>query len=373
MQFQIQQAALLSALNIAGKCINANAVVPALSNYLFDLNHEKLKITGSNMEIFITTSIDVVSKFTGKIIVPAQRVAGLVKDLPQVELKCELKTKEKEGFTLTIKAGKGVYNIPCDSGDDYPEMKQDDGIKFQVPASDFTEGVKKALTAVDRNCLREELIGVLIQFDKESITFTGCDKFILSTYSYELKTDSVKQYTVPPKVMSFIGGMPVDEFITLTLTDKNITIDLNDSTKLQSVLVNSKYPDYKSIIPVKNNKIAKVNREQLIQSLRRVGSFADLAINAINFNITDDGISLTSRNDFEESAFEELPCVLKGDPISIWLKGDQVLPVLLKFSGDDVFLHLSEANNSVLFKADDSGSEDKKNLMLVVPVNMVNN
>ncbi|MEM1407698.1 MAG: DNA polymerase III subunit beta, partial [Bacteroidota bacterium] len=71
MKFIVSSSALLKQLSSINGVITTNPVVPILENFLFEISEGLLTVTASDLQTSMITEIDVESKESGSIAVPA--------------------------------------------------------------------------------------------------------------------------------------------------------------------------------------------------------------------------------------------------------------------------------------------------------------
>ena len=79
MKFIVASGELQKALNVVSGVISSSQSRPILENFLFELENEILKITASDGETTLITSLAVKSDDQGKIAVPAKIFQDLIK------------------------------------------------------------------------------------------------------------------------------------------------------------------------------------------------------------------------------------------------------------------------------------------------------
>lgn len=373
MKFLVPKSVLLHALNIANKAIAAKSIIPALDNFKFDISGDKLSITGSNNEVCITTGIDIVGgDFKKAISLGSAQLIGLVKDLPEQPIEFIIEERElnnKLVFNVTIKAGKGVYIIPAEDGNDYPEIINKNPIQFNVNADTLIKGIDKTLFAASTDQLRPELTGIYVSFDGNKVTYTGTNAHILSTFTFDIDVESTSSFVIPAKVLSILPTIPHDDAFTVSLDKRSVVFQVSDDTTVKSVLIDSRYPDYLGIIPVNNSSELIVDRNELIGAIKRVSKFSDQITNVVQFSITDLSLQVTAENiDFGTEAKEELSHSFSGTDIIIGLGGKQILECLNKISTNEVYFYFSEPNRAVLLRESATDPSIKNNLMLIMPM-----
>nr|MBC8343332.1 DNA polymerase III subunit beta [Bacteroidota bacterium] len=79
MKFIASTGTLLKQLQIINGVISSKVVIPILEYFLFEVDNEKLRIVGTDLEVSIQGSIPVESKETGKIAIPAKMILDISK------------------------------------------------------------------------------------------------------------------------------------------------------------------------------------------------------------------------------------------------------------------------------------------------------
>ena len=72
MKFIVSSTQLLKQLQILGGVINNNNTLPILDNFLFELTSKQLKISASDLETTMSTTIDVEADEAGTVAVNAR-------------------------------------------------------------------------------------------------------------------------------------------------------------------------------------------------------------------------------------------------------------------------------------------------------------
>ena len=84
MKFIVSSSQLFRQLQILGGVINSNNTLPILDNFLFELTDNQLRISASDLETTMSTSIEVEADEKGAIAVPARLLLDILKTFPEV-------------------------------------------------------------------------------------------------------------------------------------------------------------------------------------------------------------------------------------------------------------------------------------------------
>src|SRR5690606_39963190 len=111
MKFIVSSSSLLKNINLISGVINSNNTLPILDNFLFELNNGELKITGSDLETTISTTLAVESSDTAQLAIPSKILADTLKTFPDQPLTFI----QKEEDLLEIVSEQGNYQIATES------------------------------------------------------------------------------------------------------------------------------------------------------------------------------------------------------------------------------------------------------------------
>ncbi|HKJ06884.1 MAG TPA: DNA polymerase III subunit beta, partial [Flavobacteriaceae bacterium] len=107
MKFIVSSSQLLKQLQVLGGVINNSNTLPILDNFLFELNQNELRISASDLETTMTTTIEVESDSEGSIAVSARLLLDTLKTFPNQPLTF----KTENDSTIEISSSQGKYDM----------------------------------------------------------------------------------------------------------------------------------------------------------------------------------------------------------------------------------------------------------------------
>lgn len=381
MKFQANRTTLLSALNTCNKVISDHLIIPILSNIKLCITPGNLELTGSDLKMFITTTIDIESDFTLDICVDAKKLTGLVASLLQTSLNFEVVKNivpaieanedhvgriEQITYTLKIKTDNGKYLLPLELGEDYPKPQKTGKKQINMAAESFLSAIKKVLFAVSDNDLMPAFCGVNLVVDNGKITYFGTNPNFISNISDEM--EGKEDIIIPKKTLQIIQSLnPLGELEIFI--DKN-SIAVNFGTvKTTSILIDEKPKDVLAVIPVNNPNTLMLDRLLFIASLKRLLPFTPVGYQRARMDISADLLTLTGQNiDMAEEAKEVLPHDYAGEDILICFNIAMMLGCLAVMESENVWLAMSTPNRAVVLTEYEPLPDNKENLMLVMPM-----
>lgn len=164
MKFVISSTELLNHLQAISRVISNKNTLPILDNFLFQLSDNELKITASDLETTLITSIKLENVTDeGIIAIPAKILTDTLKEFPEQPLTFEINT-DTLGVVITTENGK--YSIVGQNGEDFPQLpiiKDDKKNTIQLPANVLLNGIAKTLFATADDELRPVMNGIFIE------------------------------------------------------------------------------------------------------------------------------------------------------------------------------------------------------------------
>ena len=134
-------------------------------------------------------------------------------------------------------------------------------------------------------------------------------------------------------------------------------------------LIDGKYPNYEAVIPTENPNVLKIDRVQLLNSIRRVSIFGNQSTNQIRFKISGRELLLSAEDiDFSNEAKERLTCSYEGEDIEIGFNSKFILEMLNNLEIEEISLEMSTPNRAGILTPVDNENKDEEILMLVMPV-----
>ena len=373
MKFIVASGELQKALNTVSGVISSSQSRPILENFLFELENDLLKITASDGETTLLTSLAVKSESQGKIAVPAKMFQDIIKSFGDQPLTFVVKPNEtQEGGLLEILDEKDNYFIALDNAEDYPELMEfDTAQKVVVPSGVLAEALSNTLFATSNDSLRPVMTGVLFQFGEEETNFVSTDSHRLVVYKRtDIKNNEPMEFIMPKKPLSIFKNI-------LSGSDDEVVIEFNENMAKFSFgehtwicrLIDGKYPNYTAVVPKENPNVLTINRNLLLSSIRRASIFSSKSTNQVRFKLSGNILNLHAEDtEYANKAEMQIPCEYKGEDINIGFSSKFLTEMLAVLNSEDILIKMSQPNRPGIIEPVDGLDEDEHILMLSMPV-----
>ncbi|MEL6862786.1 MAG: DNA polymerase III subunit beta [Bacteroidota bacterium] len=371
MKFSVSSSDLLKQLQIAGGAIGSNPVLPILEDFLFTIDNNKLSIAATDLETSITTRIDVNADANGSVAIPAKILLDTLKELPQQPITFNV---NEDNFGIEITSAYGKYRLAGENGQDFPRIPEPDTVDtIKLPSATLTNAINKTLFATSNDELRPSMTGVFFQVDFNKLTFVATDAHKLVKYTYNTVEGQVStSFIVPKKALNLLkNALPAGDDVTLSFNKANAFFSFGE-INLVCRLIDARYPDYNSVIPVDNPHLLTLGRTDFQHSLKRIAIYANKTTNQVILNINAGSLTVSAQDlDFSNEATEQLACTFEGEPLTIGFNAKFLIEMLNVLESDEIKMQLSTPTRAgILLPTEETEGEEI--LMLVMPVMLSN-
>lgn len=367
MNFIVSSNQLLKQLQILQGVINTSNTLPILDNFLFEINQNRLTITASDLETTMSTGIDVESTHVGNIAVPARLLVDTLKTFPEQPL-----TFTAENNIIEISANNGKYSLAYLAGEDFPKaVSVKDPSSTHILGDTLASAINATIFASGNDDLRPVMSGVFFQFATDGLTFVATDAHKLVKYKRtDLTASSTAEFIMPKKALQLLKGVLLgnDEEIKVEYNETNAQFSFG-RTSLNCRLIEGKYPNYEAVIPKENPNVLTIQRDTLLNSLKRVSIFSNKTTHQIRLKIAGAELNISAEDfDFSNKAEERLSCSYLGEDIQIGFNSRFLIEMLSNINAEEINLSMSQPNRAGIITPLDNIEDGEEITMLVMPV-----
>ncbi|MCQ2176452.1 MAG: DNA polymerase III subunit beta [Bacteroidales bacterium] len=369
MEFNVSSAELLKALMDVQKAIPAKTALPILENFLFRLENGQLEITASDQELTLRTTIAVDGESKdGSIAVPARQIVELLKALPDQPI--VIKTAGEGSFECIWNNGNS--SLPYFPASDYPQIKTtgEDAQQITVPAEVLAEGIGSTIYATADDEMRPAMNGIFFDVAESSTTLVASDSHKLICYTTpEVKAAQAASFILHKKPAGVIKAILDKQGDVEISFDNNNVMFKFGSTLMICRLIVGKYPKYRDVIPQNNANILKIDRIQLLNTVKRVAVCANKASNHIKFDLKPGQLEITAQDlGFALAAYEKIACDYNGDSLAIGFKSSFMIEILSNMTCDNVVMKFADARRAALIVPSEEEEESEKICGILMPI-----
>ncbi len=371
MKITCLQENLKKVLNIASNIIGKNLILPILNNILIDVSGGKIKIFSTNLEVGISANVSGKIDKEGKITIPAKTITSFINNLPNKKVELEVKKS-----VLKINSDNFKAEINGLTAEEFPIIPKTTQKNFSIIEN---KTLKDALLSVvgitSLSDSRPEITGILFNSDKSGIKFVATDSFRLAEKRIIRPegTEDISQIIPQRTIQELIKILSDDPNNKIKITFENNQVFFETGEiQLVSRLIDGSYPDYQQIIPGETEFIFKLDKDQLINSVRLASVFGS-KINEVklSFNLKKKKLVILAADPdlgTNESELEiEIEKANKKEAFEIGFNYRYLLEGLSNLTGKKALLGFSNETSPGIIRS----SVDSSYLYLIMPIKAV--
>lgn len=370
MRFSVSSTTLCNRLQTINRVQSSKNALPILDAILFELQGNILKLTASDSETTMISTLEVTDcDGEGKIAIEAKQLITSIKEISEQPIVFNI---DQNTFAIEISYQNGKYNLIGQSGYEYPvpQGMHESANYVSIDTQVMMNGISRCLFATADDELRPQMNGVYLDMTQDSITFVATDGHkMVRSRCLGFNSEQPSAFILPKKPALLLKTVlpKADGSAEVRFDERSAEIHMTDYV-LICRLIEGRYPNYNSVIPTDNPFRVTVDRLAFISALRRVIVFASQSTSLIKLHVDNNTLTVSAQDlDFSTSAEEHIMCDYNGSAMSIGFNGPFLIDVLNSMSSQDVVLELADPSRAgIVTPAQQEENDDL--LMLLMPM-----
>ena len=364
MEINISRETLVTALQIVTPITNKSFTKPILSNFILKADNGKIEFSATDYELSIEGTAEAEVKRPGEVCVSAKKLLEAAREFLSDEIRIVL----DDQLWITVEGGSARMRLPSMEIGLYPQMeKADPPHKFSVRADELKRTIDLTIFATQANEARKNLMGVCLQLDDGTSTWTSTDGHRLSRVTREVTSQGeagAPDIIIPRKSLTEMQKvLEGEDQVSVAFSDRILVLTTPQVT-LTTRLIEGKFPNVEQVIPKDSDKQAVIPRERLINSLKLISLMSTDKIRPAKLTFALDQLTLESEKVESGDARDEVSMEYSGDAQEIGFNTRYLLEVLNVLHGDQVEVELKGALNPVLLRS----PQEPEFLSVVMPL-----
>lgn len=356
MKFRCDRDLLSESLQTVQRGVSTRPGIPALTGVLMTVGDGELALTTTDLEVTTEVRMPVDAREDGNVLVPARLLADMVKALPP-----DAVDFETDGSQARVSCRSFEGTLRCLAAEDFPAVREVEGVKVTVEAAAFAEGVGQVARAASRDEARPVLTGVLVEAGREGLTLVATDSYRLAVRELQATGDGEAKVLVPERALAEAGraaGGEEKRQVELVIGDAQTAFRVG-SLRMTSRLIEGEFPNFRQLLPEPGQNRLATGRVDLLEAVRRVGLLAResspvrLELNALGVRLSSSSPDLGGAVEAVEATYEGEEITVAFNPaylgdglsaptadrVTLELR-DGLKPGLIRGEGEDAFTYL---------------------------------
>lgn len=369
MNITVSKSELLGKLKSIGGIIQPKNSNPQYGNFLLEAKDGILTATAGTDGGIISTNIECLLSEDISITLDAKTILDGLKEIPEQPLVITI-TAEKTYLNVRVQYSNGKFELVGGVGNEYPKISIDKTeTPFILNGEEFLNGIKQVQVCCANDELRPVMNGVYLEKNADSVFYVATDGASLGVVSNKVDSNGERSsFILPARIARFISQIlsPSCEELTITVGPSNVLFQF-ESYSLICRMIEGRYPNFRSVIPKNNDKVARFGKAELISALKRVSVFCSATSSLVIMKFENDLLTLSGHDyDFSTSAEETVSISYNSQPIQIGFKSSKLIELLQSIPSSEVTMTLLEPSKAVVMYRADGTTDDL--LYLIMPL-----
>lgn len=367
MNIVCDKALLSSAIDGVSKAVTLRSSIPALEGILLKAEGFQLTLTGYDLEMGITTTIEANVRQAGEIVLSAKLLGDMVRRLPSGEVSIYT----NESGNATIKGGVAEFDILAMSASDYPDLP--------TPGADHTLTIKagmlrgmieKTLYAVSQDDKKPAHTGELFAIEENKLTVVALDGYRLAIVERPVQAEKHIRIIIPAKTLTEVNKLLGDDEDDVHISANRRFVVFNSGNyTILSRLIEGEFLNYANVIPNGCKTRVVLETRDFIDTIERASLIITERLKNPLRILFDASGKVTVRCQTNlGKVVDEFSAQVEGDPVEIGFNNRYLLDALRNARCEKVVLELSGPLSPVKILPE----EGEDFIYLVLPVRFKN-
>ncbi len=352
---------LADALGTAGRAATGRTgALPVLSGVRLVLDGNQLSVTGTDLDLTIQLTVEVGGEADGGVVLPARLASDIVRSLPAGKVELEVSDDN-----VHVSGGRSQFTVRPLSIDDYPKLAAPTTSATTLPAAEFGEALRQVVRAASTDDARPILTGVLFSAEEDGLRMVATDSYRLAVRDLpgQQALANAQRVLVPGRALGelarLVGG---GADLVMRLGDRDASFEVG-STRLTTRLIDGEFPNYRQLIPADHPNLLTVERDALLDAIRRVKILAREST-PVRLAMGGETLRISAITQDVGNASEELDAEFRGTDLVVAFNPDYLIAGVEACTGEHVTLATRDGMKPAVLRGQDAADY----LYLLMPV-----
>ena len=368
MRLTISREKLQEGLNAVLASIPGKTTLPVLANILVETTDRGIKLSGTDLDIAVSTEVAADVETSGAVTIPAKKLSEIARELPPAPVRLAAVGEQR----ITLECGRSRFKLlglPRDEFPTFPTVKFDDS--WRIKSGDLQKLISHTAFAVSSEESRPILNGVLWELRPERMSMVATNGHRLAKMDVPATSSAgSNDLIIPPKALEQVRRLfPAEEELEIGRGENHIAFR-SPFTAVYTRLIEGPYPPYDQVIPRDNDRVAIADKASLISALKRMSVVASDQTHRIRLSFNSGMLKFSVQTPDLGEAQDELPIKYTGDQLDIGFNASYLLEILRYIPTDEVRLTFKAPERAATLEPE-GWSDSATYLCLVMPLRLV--
>jgi DNA polymerase-3 subunit beta len=369
MRFTISREKLQEGLSAVAASIPAKTTLPVLANILLETTERGIRLSGTDLDIAVSTEVAADVETPGAITIPAKKLQEIARELPPSPVKMSATGEQR----VSLECGRSRFKLlglPKDEFPAFPAVRFDES--WRIKSGDLQKLIQHTSFAVSTEESRPILNGVLWELRPERMRMVATNGHRLARMELPIASTGAAtgDLIVPPKALDQIRRLfPAEEELEIARGDNHLGFR-SPFTAVYTRLIEGPYPNYEQVIPKDNDKYAIADKASLTSALKRMSVIASDQTHRIRLSFNAGMLKFSVQTPDLGEAADELPIRFEGDQLDIGFNASYLLEILRYMPTEEVRLTFKAPERAATVEPE-GWTDPAQYLCLVMPLRLM--
>lgn len=367
MRLTISREKLHDALTAVGAAVPSKSTLPVLANVLLETTERGLRVSGTDLDIAVSTEVAADVETSGAITAPARKLSEIVRELPSAAVSLATSGEQR----LVLECGRSKFKLLGLPRDEFPAFPSVSfGNAWRVKSGDLQRLISHVAFAASTEESRPILNGVLWEVRKGALRMVATNGHRLAKMELSHEGLTEADFIIPPKALEQVRKLfPSDEELEVARGENHLAFR-SPFTSIYTRLIEGPYPPYQQVIPQDNDRVAVIDRDSLVSALKRMAVIASDQTHRVKLGFNTALLKFAVQTPDLGEGQDELPVKYVGDPLEIGFNGMYLLEVLRYMPTPEIRLTFKASDRAATLEPE--GWQDQAQyLCLVMPLRLM--
>src|SRR5512132_302781 len=369
MRFTISREKLQEGLAAVTASIPSKTTLPVLANIMVEATEKGIRLSGTDLDIAVTTEVAADVETTGAITIPAKKLSEIARELPPAPVRIAAVGEQR----VTLDCGRTHFKILGLPRDEFPALPN---VRFneswRIRSGDLQKLIQHTSFAVSSEESRPILNGVLWELRPDKMRMVATNGHRLAKMEMPINSANApaSDLIVPPKALEQVRRLfPAEEELEIARGDNHIGFR-SPFTAVFTRLIEGTYPNYEQVIPKDNDRVAIADKVALSSALKRMSVIASDQTHRIRLSFNTGMLKFSVQTPDLGEAQDELPIRYTGDQLDIGFNASYLLEILRYIPTDEGKMTFKSPERAATLEPE-GWSDPAVYLCLVMPLRLV--
>lgn len=367
MRFTITREKLQEGLAAVTPAVPGKTTLPVLANLLVQTTDKGIRISGTDLDIAVSTEVTADVEAVGAITIPARKLSEIARELPPAPVRISATGDQR----ITLECGRSKFKLlglPKSEFPSFPAVQFEKAVR--IPSGDLQKLIQHTAFAASTEESRPILNGVLWELRADAMRMVATNGHRLAKMEVPVSGGQKADLIIPPKALEQIRRLFAAEEELEVAQGENHLGFRSPFTSVFTRLIEGPYPGYEQVIPKDNDKYAILDKAAFTGALKRMSVVASDQTHRIRLSFNAGMLKFSVSTPDLGEAQDELPIRFEGDPLDIGFNAAYLLEILRYLPTDEVRMTFRAPERASTIEPE-GWSDAAKYLCLLMPLRLV--